>query len=179
MVSWGRLILHAFSFSPLDNGLAAIYQPDKASFAIPAPQPPKNALGGINGGSFHGPAFVSNGMQSLQNALGANQQDGNSSLGSFDAPTLPPFLTSGGTPLPFGFPWGQSTANNTNYYNTTPNTGVTRYYDFEISAGRIAPDGVFKDGILVNGQFPGPTIEANWVACLCIFVLRLSLTFAG
>ncbi|KAH0026884.1 multicopper oxidase, partial [Aureobasidium melanogenum] len=163
MVSWGRLILHAFSFSPLsDNGLAAIYQPDKASFAIPAPQPPKNVLGGINAASFHGPAFVSNGMQSLQNALGANQQDGNSSLGSFDAPTLPPFLTSGGTPLPFGFPWGQSTANNTNYYNTTPNTGVTRYYNFEISAGRIAPDGVFKDGILVNGQFPGPTIEANW-----------------
>ncbi|KAG9556658.1 hypothetical protein KCU97_g18550, partial [Aureobasidium melanogenum] len=93
MVSWGRLILHAFSFSPLsDNGLAAIYQPDKASFAIPAPQPPKNVLGGINAASFHGPAFVSNGMQSLQNALGANQQDGNSSLGSFDAPTLPPFL---------------------------------------------------------------------------------------
>jgi len=91
-------------------------------------------------------------------------QDGNSVLGSFDAPTLPAFRTDGGTPLPFGFPWGKSTANNTNYYTDTPNTGVTRYYDFEISAGRIAPDGVFKDGVLVNGQFPGPTIEANWVS---------------
>lgn len=164
MVSWGRLILHAFSFSPLSNNdLTKIYQPDKANFATPAVQPPKNVLGGVNGASFNGPAFVSNGMQSLQNALGAQLQDGNSVLGSFDAPTLPAFRTDGGTPLPFGFPWGKSTANNTNYYTDTPNTGVTRYYDFEISAGRIAPDGVFKDGVLVNGQFPGPTIEANWV----------------
>jgi hypothetical protein len=164
MVSWGRLILHAFSFSPLsDSDLAKIYQPDIANFAIPAIQPPKNILGGANGASFNGPAFVSNGMQSLQNALGAQLQDGKSMLGTFDAPTLPSFRTDGGTPLPFGFPWGKSTANNTNYYTDTPNTGVTRYYDFEVSAGRIAPDGVFKDGVLVNGQFPGPTIEANWV----------------
>ncbi|KAI4732130.1 hypothetical protein E4T49_00226 [Aureobasidium sp. EXF-10728] len=170
MVSWGRLILHAFSFSPLNNDLAAIYQPDKAKFAVPVPQPAKNILGGINGGAFHGPAFVSNGMQTLQNALAAQQQDGNSPLGKVDAPTLPPFLTGNGTPLPNGFPWGKSTANNTNYYTTTPNTGVTRYYDFEISAGRIAPDGVFKDGVLVNGQFPGPTIEANWGDMISITV---------
>ena len=26
----------------------------------------------------------------------------------------------------------------------------------------LAPDGVAKDMIVVNGQFPGPTIEANW-----------------
>ncbi|CAL3964432.1 unnamed protein product, partial [Diplocarpon coronariae] len=25
------------------------------------------------------------------------------------------------------------------------------------------PDGVSKNVILINGQFPGPTIEANWV----------------
>ncbi|KAI5247379.1 hypothetical protein E4T42_05996 [Aureobasidium subglaciale] len=163
MVSWGRLILHAFSFSPLtDNGLRKIYQPNQATFAAPAAQPPKNVLGGVNAGSFHSPAFISNGIQSLENALGEKEQDGNSVLGSFDAPRLPSFRSDGGTPLPFGFPWGQSTANNTNYYTDTPNTGVTRYYDFEISAGRIAPDGVFKDGVLVNGQFPGPTIEANW-----------------
>lgn len=43
-----------------------------------------------------------------------------------------------------------------------PDTGVTRYYDFTISRGTAAPDGVQRDVIVVNGQFPGPCIEANW-----------------
>ncbi|KIW07373.1 uncharacterized protein PV09_02218 [Verruconis gallopava] len=43
-----------------------------------------------------------------------------------------------------------------------PDTGVTRKYNFEISYGVIAPDGIEVNGILVNGQFPGPLIEANW-----------------
>ena len=61
--------------------------------------------------------------------------------------------------------------------------GVTRAYDFTIKRGFIAPDGVNKSVILVNGQFPAvgfsrrvpqlsfaiywlseqPTIEVNWV----------------
>lgn len=171
MVSWGRLILHAFSFSPnSDKGLTKIYQPDQSKFAVPAAQPDKLSLGGSNGSSFHSPAFLSNGLNGLRDSLSQVQQNGDTDLGTLDAPKLPSFLTSGGTPLPFGHPWGQSTANNTNYYTDTPNTGVTRYYDFEISAGQIAPDGVFKDGILVNGQFPGPTIEANWGDMISITV---------
>lgn len=43
-----------------------------------------------------------------------------------------------------------------------PDTGVTRYYDFTLSRDWIAPDGVFRDMIVINGQFPGPLIEANW-----------------
>jgi FtsP/CotA-like multicopper oxidase with cupredoxin domain len=43
-----------------------------------------------------------------------------------------------------------------------PNTGVTRKYKFSVNYGVIAPDGVQKNGILINGQFPGPLIEANW-----------------
>jgi FtsP/CotA-like multicopper oxidase with cupredoxin domain len=43
-----------------------------------------------------------------------------------------------------------------------PSTGVTRTYEFSISYGVIAPDGVQKNGLLVNNQFPGPLIEANW-----------------
>lgn len=43
-----------------------------------------------------------------------------------------------------------------------PNTGVTRKYEFSVNYGVIAPDGVKKNGILINGQFPGPLIEANW-----------------
>ena len=43
-----------------------------------------------------------------------------------------------------------------------PKTGVTRFYDFTISRGTVAPDGYSKPSILINGQFPGPLIEANW-----------------
>ena len=63
--------------------------------------------------------------------------------------------------------------------NYTPDTGVTRYYDFTVSSGVLSPDGygipdlplhaicwlttiAESRGIFVNGQFPGPLIEANW-----------------
>ncbi|KAK1363847.1 Coagulation factor 8 [Heracleum sosnowskyi] len=35
-----------------------------------------------------------------------------------------------------------------------------RYFTFEFTYGQIAPLGVKQRGILVNGQFPGPTIDA-------------------
>lgn len=37
----------------------------------------------------------------------------------------------------------------------------TRTYDWIISRSLIAPDGVLREMITVNGAFPGPTIEAN------------------
>lgn len=43
-----------------------------------------------------------------------------------------------------------------------PDTGMTRRYNFVISYQDIAPDGVTKQGLVINGGFPGPTIEANW-----------------
>ena len=43
-----------------------------------------------------------------------------------------------------------------------PDTGVTRSYDFHVSYRTIAPDGVSKNGLVVNGAFPGPLVEANW-----------------
>jgi FtsP/CotA-like multicopper oxidase with cupredoxin domain len=39
---------------------------------------------------------------------------------------------------------------------------VTRSYNFEITNGTIAPDGVERMGLCVNEQYPGPTIYANW-----------------
>lgn len=41
-------------------------------------------------------------------------------------------------------------------------SGQERTYDFTIARGTIAPDGYEKDVLLINGQFPAPTIEANW-----------------
>ncbi|KAI9863911.1 MAG: hypothetical protein M1813_003563 [Trichoglossum hirsutum] len=54
------------------------------------------------------------------------------------------------------------TAHNAHPDNDVPNTGVTRFYDFTIARGQIAPDGVQRNALLINGQFPGPAIQANW-----------------
>ncbi|CAG7927995.1 unnamed protein product [Penicillium olsonii] len=83
-----------------------------------------------------------------------------SKWGTLDCPTFPNFLDS--NPLPGGFPWGIREDHQNDPYTTAPNTGVTRYYDFVISRGIMSPDGYEKSGIFVNGQFPGPAIEANW-----------------
>lgn len=51
---------------------------------------------------------------------------------------------------------------NTNYYESAPDTKVIREYHFDIVNATAAPDGIERPVLLVNGQFPGPTIEANW-----------------
>jgi hypothetical protein len=45
---------------------------------------------------------------------------------------------------------------------TMPDTGITRTYDLHVAYQTIAPDGVTRNGLTVNGQFPGPLVEANW-----------------
>jgi len=72
------------------------------------------------------------------------------------------YLHTSGQPMPNGLPWGTASAKSTNYYNSVPNTGMTRSYTFSIATGTISPDGVERDTILINGAFPGPLIEANW-----------------
>jgi len=57
---------------------------------------------------------------------------------------------------------GSLTADGSNPYKQAPLTGVVRQYDFNVTRMTLAPDGVDRDMIVVNGQFPGPTIEANW-----------------
>ncbi|KAF2001928.1 carbohydrate-binding module family 18 [Amniculicola lignicola CBS 123094] len=50
----------------------------------------------------------------------------------------------------------------TNNYQFTPKTCKTVYYTLDITNTTIAPDGVERIGLLINGQMPGPLIEANW-----------------
>lgn len=116
-------------------------------------------LGGPGGSEYNFLSWVPLG-QDLVPKLSQEQTNGNSKLGTFDAPKLPRFLE--GTAISQGFPWGGRTAQNTDYYHDTPNTGVTVHYDFTVSTMTIAPDGVEKQSIVINGQYPGPTIEANW-----------------
>ncbi|KAJ5722107.1 multicopper oxidase [Penicillium malachiteum] len=61
------------------------------------------------------------------------------------------------TPFEHGWPWGRADP-----AGDPPNTGVTRHYNFSITRGFKSPDGFNKSVILVNDQFPGPAIEANW-----------------
>lgn len=65
--------------------------------------------------------------------------------------------------------WGNGWDINCDYDEKWPQTGRTRYYDFHITsgpggvAGSKAPlDGHQREVLLVNGQYPGPTIEADW-----------------
>ncbi|GME44714.1 similar to laccase-1 precursor [Neofusicoccum parvum] len=98
-------------------------------------------------------------IASLPQPLPQDITNGGSNLGTLDAPYLPDFLTS--NPLPDGFPWGNRNGQNDPFCDP-PNTGVTRYYDFTVARGHLLSDGFNKSGIYVNGQFPGPAIEANW-----------------
>ncbi|KAF3010110.1 hypothetical protein E8E14_000256 [Neopestalotiopsis sp. 37M] len=41
-------------------------------------------------------------------------------------------------------------------------SGTIREYEFNITRGFISPDGFNKSALLINGQFPGPLIEANY-----------------
>ncbi|KAK4160716.1 putative laccase precursor [Cladorrhinum sp. PSN259] len=79
------------------------------------------------------------------------------------------------TITPGGKPCGQNNATNracwknaytvnTDYDITTPPAFNVRTYDFHITnvTNWLGPDGVRKPAMLINGQFPGPTITADW-----------------
>ena len=85
--------------------------------------------------------------------------NGVSLLGTLTAPVLPKFLPFDGDE---SFPWGRETTRNTNPYTNSPTTGAVRRYNFTVARQTLAPDGFEREMILVNGQYPGPTIEANW-----------------
>ncbi|TVY44289.1 oxidoreductase [Lachnellula subtilissima] len=93
-------------------------------------------------------------------SLSQQQTNGASTWGTLYNPQLPQFLSN--NPLPWGFPWGPLTAKGDNPYTSAPDTGIIRAYDFTIKRGQMAPDGYMKDVLLINGQFPGPLLEANW-----------------
>lgn len=101
-----------------------------------------------------------------------NTQVGNSTWGTLDTGCSPKWLPKSDGSAYTTAPWGNATTSNTDatVVGAVPDTGVTRYYEFTISRGQIAPDGVQRDVILINGQYPGPAIEANWGDMLNITV---------
>ncbi|KAK3116844.1 hypothetical protein LTR53_002338 [Teratosphaeriaceae sp. CCFEE 6253] len=81
-------------------------------------------------------------------------------LGTPQHQPLPHWLTN--NPMPQGRPWGGRDSWNTNYYKDTPETGMTRYYEWSVAKLQCAPDGVETTCLAANGQIPGPLITANW-----------------
>jgi FtsP/CotA-like multicopper oxidase with cupredoxin domain len=58
--------------------------------------------------------------------------------------------------------WGSRSIEDSNVYGDPPPGGVTRRYTFNITRSFLAPDGVNTSMTVVNGAYPGPTIQANW-----------------
>ena len=91
------------------------------------------------------------------------QQVGNSALGTLCHRHFPKWLDEAGGACSQAPCVNRTTKNSdATAKNDVPNTNMTRYYDLTISRERLSPDDVLRDMILVNGQFPGPLIEANW-----------------
>lgn len=58
--------------------------------------------------------------------------------------------------------WDNDYSIDTDFDSDFPTTGRTVRYEFTITNMTMAPDGVEREVLAVNGQYPGPTIEANW-----------------
>jgi FtsP/CotA-like multicopper oxidase with cupredoxin domain len=50
----------------------------------------------------------------------------------------------------------------TNSDTKFPDTGVTRTYNFVVTSKTMSPDGVPREMMVFNGQYPGPAIVADW-----------------
>ncbi|KAI0120797.1 multicopper oxidase [Hypoxylon sp. NC0597] len=63
----------------------------------------------------------------------------------------------------------------TDYTTTVPDTGVTREYWLELTDVTVAPDGVSRPAMAINGSIPGPTLFADWGDTVTVHVTN-SLT---
>ncbi|KAK5108026.1 hypothetical protein LTR62_008861 [Meristemomyces frigidus] len=66
--------------------------------------------------------------------------------------------------------WSGGFSIDTDFDTNWPNTGRTVSYNFDITNVTLAPDGFTRPVMAINGQYPGPTIEANWGDMISITV---------
>lgn len=125
---------------PIQAGASTTSQSLAATATNPVPTP------SVKPGTPFSPPTVSGGL---------------SQFGTLDLPYYPKYLPGNGSSQ--GTPWGDRTVALDAYtHSNVPDTGVTRYYNFSISQSKTNADGYLRDTMVVNGQFPGPAIEANW-----------------
>ncbi|QIX00022.1 hypothetical protein AMS68_005539 [Peltaster fructicola] len=68
--------------------------------------------------------------------------------------------------------WADGFDINTDFDNHWPTTGRTVSYTFEITNTTLAPDGVSRPVFAINGQYPGPTIYADWGDMISVTVIN-------
>lgn len=68
--------------------------------------------------------------------------------------------------------WGDGFDINTDFDNHWPTTGRTVSYTFEITNTTLAPDGFNRSVFAINGQYPGPTIYADWGDMISVTVIN-------
>ncbi|KAF2009296.1 multicopper oxidase [Aaosphaeria arxii CBS 175.79] len=154
------------------------------------PTPPFE-YGGISKDMYEAPAWVPKGHGKLDTSLPKGRQNGNSYWGELNCPRLPirglPHNSSNGSSYPTAThpPYPTVSGTVSNSVNITvsvstvtatasstqtppsaclsmPDTGITRTYEMNVAYQTIAPDGVTRNGLTINGQYPGPIVEANW-----------------
>lgn len=165
-------------------------KPSKGELYAP-PQPPTPfEYGGSAKDQYEAPCWIPKGSNKLISSLPKGQQCGNSQWGDINCPRLPLNGLPGGPSYPSGsltvsrslapYPTGSGYPHNSGSATRTlssvtgtssptdpacpkmPDTGVTRTYDLHVAYQTIAPDGVTRNGLTINGQYPGPMVEANW-----------------
>ncbi|KAI1085176.1 multicopper oxidase [Whalleya microplaca] len=57
--------------------------------------------------------------------------------------------------------WGDFSLS-TDFYEESPDTGVTREYFLDLVNTTAAPDGIERMVLTINGSIPGPTLYADW-----------------
>ncbi|KAH7136085.1 Cupredoxin [Dendryphion nanum] len=174
-------------------------------YAPPKPTTPFS-YGGPGKGGYQAPAWIPKGHDKLKSSLPKGKQNGKSYWGDIDCPHLPVNGLPGGPAYSSSYPTttpnppypamsnsASYSANHTRStgtisYGTTvtpapacptmPDTGVTRTFELNVAYQTIAPDGVTRNGVTINGQFPGPLVEANWGDWL-LFKVKNDLTDEG
>lgn len=96
-----------------------------------------------------GQSFILSSLLALPAVLGAAVPTDNSSSACVNSPSTRSC-------------WSEGFDISTDYYESVPDTGVTREYWFNIENGTASPDGVEIPVMTVNGSLPGPTIIADW-----------------
>lgn len=67
--------------------------------------------------------------------------------------------------------WGEYSIDD-DYYETWPETGVTREYWLSAEQIMLNPDGYEKEVQVFNGSLPGPTIEADWGDDIVVHIIN-------
>lgn len=122
---------------------------------IPAGQTQTGVANSYGGFKTINPTIPTAVPSAAGNSTGGNTTLVSTSQDAKNNPNLPNSASHRGN-------WAPGFDINTNVETTWPNTGETVKYTLEITNGTIAPQGDSKIGFLINGQYPGPKLEANW-----------------